>query len=323
MTTYEPWVSRFRPKTVRDCVLPQALGEVFQSYVDKGELPNLTLAGPSGTGKSSIALALCHELDLDVLKINASMYGNIDTLRTKISDFASLASFSGQRKVVFLDEADYLNPQSTMPALRSFIEDHASNVGFILTCNYPQKIIAPLLDRCPVIRFDYPKMVVGDAEKSREAVQLMVRFGKVVEGILQAEGVIYDLNMTVIMKVIRQHYPSWRKVLTVLEQYAKRGRIDSGILAQAKADVAALFGYMKKKDFPAARAWVAANADVDSATLFREVYTHGATFVKPESVPGLVVLLGDYQYKSSMVADQEINFSAFVAHCMSTLTFKE
>lgn len=308
------WSERHRPKTVADVILPADIKSIFQKMVDSKEVPvNLLLTGGSGVGKTTVSLATLEELGLDYMVINGSLDGNIDTLRNRITNFASAVSFFGGRKYVLLDEADYLT-HNTQAALRNFMEEHSTGCGFILTCNFRSKIIEPLQSRCSVINFKIPKESV---------TALAVQFMKRVVGILDVEGVTYDKK--VVSEVIKKYFPDWRRVLNELQSYSlKNGVIDEGMLSRgSNANMSALIDLMRLKKFSDARKWVGENSDLEPETLFEQFYVTAYEWLTPDSVPQLAILLGEYQYKSAFVANQEINTGAFLAHAMATLTFKE
>lgn len=290
------WVEKYRPNTIQDCILPDAMKETFQTFVNNKEIPNLLLSGGPGIGKTTVAKAMLEELDCDYIVINGSMNGNIDTLRTEIKDFASTISFAGGRKYVILDEADYLNPQSTQPALRNFMEEFSKNCGFILTCNFKNRIIEPLHSRCSNVEFKITK---------KEKAQMAAQFFKRVNNILATEEIDYDKK--VIAEVITQYFPDFRRVLNELQRYSATGKIDAGILGNNDSDVDALVSMLKAKKFDDMRKWVAYNSDVDTSSLYRQLYDKLSEHMKPAGVAQTIVTLADYQYKSAFVVDQEIN----------------
>ena len=298
------WVEKYRPRTIKDTILPDELKQTFQQFVDQDNIPNLLLSGGPGVGKTTIARAMCEQLDVDYIVINGSMNGNIDTLRTEIKDFASTISFTGNRKYVILDEADYLNPQSTQPALRNFMEEYSKNCGFILTCNFKNRIIDPLHSRCSVIEFK-----INGKDKASMASQLFKR----VKAILSDENVSYDQKT--LAELITLYFPDFRRVINELQRYSATGSIDSGILANHSSNIQDLVDILKNKKFVDMRKWIADHKDMDSAQLYRQLYDNASQYVKPQSIPQLVVTLADYQYKAAFVADHEINNVA----CMTEL----
>ena len=305
------FVEKYRPQTIEDCILPKGLKDTFKSIVLKGELPNMMFSGSAGTGKTTVARALCNELDLDYMIINGSEDGNIDTLRGKIKQFASTVSLHGGQKVVILDEADYLNPQSTQPALRGFIEEFSSNCRFILTCNFKNRIIDPLHSRCSVYEFNF------GAEHSILAGDFMKRL----QWILDQESIIYD--NAVIAELIMKYIPDWRRVLNECQRYGMSGHIDAGILVTLdETSINQLMEDLKTKNFKKMRQWVSDNMDVESTKLFRIVYDNMIKYVEPNSVPQLVLILADYSYKDSFMADHELNVVACMTEIMLVIKFK-
>ena len=304
------FVEKYRPKTIADCILPQALKDTFQSIIDGGEIPNMMFSGSAGVGKTTVARALCNELDIDYMIINGSEDGNIDTLRGKIKQFASTVSLHGGQKVVILDEADYLNPQSTQPALRGFIEEFSSNCRFILTCNFKNRIIDPLHSRCSIYEFN-----LGNKAVMAQAFMSRLQF------ILETEGIIFD--NAVIAELIMKYIPDWRRVINECQRYGMSGTIDTGVLVTlSESSVQALMEDLKTKNFKKMRKWVTDNMDVESAKLFRMVYDNMITYVQPSSIPQLVLILADYSYKDSFVADHELNVVACMTEIMSQIKFK-
>ncbi|OUW48159.1 MAG: DNA polymerase [Synechococcus sp. TMED187] len=306
------WVEKYRPKLIADCILPKDIKSTFEDIVNGGELHNMLLTGTPGTGKTTIAKALCNELGLDYLLINGSEESGIDTLRTKIKQFASSISLSGGYKVVILDEADYLNPQSTQPALRAFIEEFSANCRFILTCNFRNRIIEPLHSRCSVIEFNIPKKDMPALCK-----QFMDRCGT----ILDKEGIPYE--QPVLAELIMKHMPDWRRVLNELQRYGSSGNIDTGILVQiSDLTITELNGYLKEKNFRKMRQWVTDNMDSEPAAIFRKLYDSMDEHVEPNSIPSMVLVLADYQYKNAFVADHELNLVACLTELMTQVKFK-
>lgn len=305
------WVEKYRPKTIEDCVLPDELKTTFQKFVEKGEIPNLLLTGSAGVGKTTVARAMLEQIGADYIVINGSMNGNIDTLRNEILQFASSVSFTGSRKYVILDEADYLNANSTQPALRNFMEEFSRNCGFILTCNFRNRIIEPLHSRCSVVEFKISK-----ADLPRLAAQ----FFKRVLGILDGNGVKFD--KAVVAELIQRHLPDWRRVLNELQRYSVNGTIDTGIFANHGASAFAdLVDILKMKKFGEMRKWVGENSDMDSTTLFRKFYDTAYEKVNPKSIPELVLIIAKYQYQAAFVADHEINTAAFLTEVMMATEF--
>lgn len=306
------WVEKYRPKKIDDTILSEGLKETFRSFIQQGNIPNLLLSGPAGVGKTTVARAMLEELDADYIVINGSMNGNIDTLRNDIQQFASSMSFSGGRKYVILDEADYLNANSTQPALRNFMEEYSKNCGFILTCNFKNRIIEPLHSRCSVVEFKFTK---------DDLPRLAVQFFKRVVGILSNESITYD--KAVVAELINRHVPDWRRVLNELQRYSVNGTIDSGIFVNLQDEnFKVLINHLKDKKFTEVRKWVGENSDTDSTQLFRKFYDQAYNYVKPASIPELVVLISKYQYQAAFVADHEINMAAFLTEVMISVEFQ-
>jgi DNA polymerase III delta prime subunit len=305
------WVEKYRPKIVSETILPESLKLTFQKIVDGGELPNMLFTGTAGLGKTTVARALCNELGCDFILINGSEEGNIDTLRTKIKQFASSVSLQGGYKVVILDEADYLNPQSTQPALRGFIEEFSNNCRFILTCNFKNRIIEPLHSRCGVYEFNTSK---------KSMIELCESFMARCKTILDNEKIEYDDKP--LAELIIKFAPDWRRVLNELQRYSINGRIDSGIVANLQdKNFDDLFSHLKNKNFKSMRSWVVNNIDTDASAIFRAIYDRMSDKVTPQSIPQLVLLLADYQYKNAFVADHELNVVACLTEVMSDVQF--
>ena len=307
------WVEKYRPKKVSETILPDELKQTFQNIVDGGEILNMMFTGTAGTGKTTVARAICEELDLDYIVINGSEEGNIDTLRGKIKQFASSVSLSGGYKVVILDEADYLNPQSTQPALRGFIEEFSNNCRFIMTCNFENKIIAPLHSRCSKYAFNFDKKTM---------TSLCGGFMQRLQGILQEEGVEFDNN--VVANVIMKHAPDWRRVLNESQKGSMSGTLNvpNSVSADISDTYTQLFSAIRDKNFKKMRSWVVNNIDVEPATIFRGVYDKMYDFVAPNSIPQLVLILADYQYKNAFVADHELNLVACMTEVMASVEIK-
>jgi DNA polymerase III delta prime subunit len=304
------WTEKYRPRTVEDCILPERLKTVFQQYVNQKEMPNLLLAGGAGVGKTTIAKAMCNEIGCDYMIINGSDENGVDTIRVKIKNYASSVSLSGGRKVIILDEADYLTPNA-QAILRNAIEEFASNCSFIFTCNYKSKIIEPLHSRCAVIEFGL---------KNGEKQKMAAAFFKRITHILDTEKVDYDEK--VIAEVVKKHFPDFRRVINELQRYSKLGKIDVGILSQiGDISITQIVKHLKEKDFTSIRKW-AATTDIDSTTFFRKLYDALYDIAKPQSIPQAVIILADYQYKQAFVADQEINLVACLTEIMANVEFK-
>ena len=301
------WTEKYRPRTIADCILPKDIKKTFQAFIDSGTIPNLLLTGTQGTGKTTAAKAMCEQLQCDYIVINGSMNGGIDTLRNEIQQFASTMSFSGGRKMVILDEADYLNAQSTQPALRNFMEEFSKNCGFILTCNFKSRIIEPLHSRCSIVEFKIPP---------KEKPLLASEFYKRVLNILEKEQV--ESNRNVVGELIARHFPDWRRVLNELQRYSVSGKIDSGILVNLSDEhFTQLITILKDRRFNDMRKWVAESNDIEPAVLFRKIYDSLSVILKGTSIPQAILILADYQYKAAFVADQEINLVACLSQLMA------
>lgn len=305
------WVEKYRPKTIEDTILPAELKATFQQFVYQGNIPNLILSGTAGVGKTTVARAMLEQLECDYIIVNGSMNGNIDTLRNEILSFASTVSLSGGRKYVILDEADYLNANSTQPALRNFMEEFSRNCGFILTCNFKNRIIEPLHSRCSIIDFKIPKSACA---------KLAAQFFKRVEKILGGEGVDYD--PAVVAEVVQKYFPDWRRVLNELQRYSATGKIDSGILTNmTETSIKELIGLIKEKNITEARKWIKNNIDTDINALFTDFYENSNQFFKPRYIPSLILTIAKYQYQNAFAANTEINFAAFVVEVMMEAEF--
>ena len=306
------WVEKYRPAKISECVLTDDLKKTFQQFVDDGHIPNLLLSGGAGVGKTTVAKAMLDEIGATYMLINGSEESGIDVLRNKIKNFASTVSMDGNRKFVILDEADYLNPQSTQPALRGFIEEFHKNCGFILTCNFKNRIIEPLHSRCSGVVFNIP---------NSSKPKLAGEFYKRVQDILLAENVQYQPK--VVQELVMKHFPDWRRVLNELQRYSASGMIDTGILVNiSESNMKELTTHLKAKDFKSIRSWVANNLDNDPSQLYRKIYDTLYDSVQPQTIPHIVMAVADYQYKSAFVADQEINMQAFMIEIMSQVQFK-
>lgn len=305
------WVEKYRPKNINDCTLPQSLKQQFHDVVASGELPNMLFTGTAGLGKTTVAKALCHELGLDYILINGSEEGNIDTLRGKIKQFASSVSLQGGYKVVILDEADYLNAQSTQPALRGFIEEFANNCRFILTCNFKNRIIEPLHSRCGVYEFNTSK---------KDLPALAQRFYSRLLYILRNEGIKHDEKSPV--ELVMKYAPDWRRVLNEAQRLSSSGTLVMTASASDSASFGELAKILKDKDFKKMRHWVVNSMDIDATAIFRGIYDSMNEYVAPQSIPQLVLILADYQYKNAFVADHELNVVACMTEIMANVEFK-
>jgi DNA polymerase III delta prime subunit len=300
------FVEKYRPKTVADCILPDRIKKVFQEYVDSGNIPNLMLTGSAGVGKTTVARAMCEQLGINHLFINSSEERGIDMLRTRIKSYASTVSLTGGRKVIILDEADYLTPEA-QAGLRGAIEEYSSNCTFIFTCNFKSRLIDALHSRCSVVDFS-----LRQDEKPKMAMQLFKRLSN----ILEKENITYD--KTVLQQIVGKYFPDYRRTLNELQRYSSSGTIDVGTLAQISdvRKISELVGFLKEGNFGEMRKWVVANSDIEPARIYRRIYDSLFEFFKPESIPQAVVIIGKYQYQSSFVADQEINLVACLTEMM-------
>jgi DNA polymerase III delta prime subunit len=307
------WVEKYRPQKIDDCVLPADLKKTFHDYISQGELPTFLFSGTAGVGKTTVAKALCNEIGAEYIMINGSDEGrSIDVLRTTIKSFASTVSLTDAKKVIIIDEADYMNAQSVQPALRSFIEEFSNNCRFIFTCNFKNRIIEPLHSRCAVVEFKID---------SKDKQEIAASFFKRVTQILKNENVEFDAK--VVAEVITKHFPDYRRILNELQRYSVSGKIDSGILVNmSEESFKSLINLMKDKNFTEVRKWVAKNSDSDAATLFRELYDTATNHIDANSIPQLVLILADYQYKAAFVADQELNIMAALTEVMGNCKFK-
>lgn len=306
------WVEKFRPSSIDECVLPVEIKKVFQNIVDTGEVPNLLLTGTSGIGKTTVAKALCNQLGCDWLMINGSNEGRmIDTLRTTITNYASTVSFSGGKKIIIIDEADYMNKDSVQPAMRGLIEEFSNNCRFFFTCNYKNKILPALQSRCSVIDFRI---------KREDKPELAQKFSEIAMKLLDSENIKYKPD--VVAKLVVRYFPDFRRVLNELQNNAVSGQIDASILeASSNENFNQLIGFLKEKDFTQMRKWVAQNIDNDHVGLYRQVYDSLFLNIKKQSIPDAVLIIADYSYKSAFVADQEINMVACLTELMMNSEF--
>ena len=309
------WVEKYRPRKIKDCILTESLKETFSEFLKQGEIPNLLLSGSAGTGKTTVARALCEEMGADYIIINGSDEGRqIDTLRHKIKNFASTVSLTEQskHKVVIVDEADYMNAESVQPALRNFIETFYKNCRFIFTCNYKMKIIPALHSRCTVIDF-----AIKNGQKVKTAKALMTRLS----GVLKDEKIEFDPK--VLAELIQKHYPDFRRTINELQRYSVRGKIDSGVLFNlSESNTKELMASLKGKKFNDMRKWVINNLDKEPSSLFSTIYNNLYEALEPKSVPQAVLIIAGYQYKAAFVADHEINMVACLTEIMANCNFK-
>ena len=311
METYL-WVEKYRPRSISECILPEDLKNTFSEFVKDKHIPNLILCGSAGVGKTTVAKAMLDEIGATSMMINGSEESGIDVLRTKIKNFASTVSLEGGRKYIILDEADYLNPQSTQPALRGFMEEFHKNCGFILTCNFKNRLIDPLHSRCSVVDF-----VIPNSQKPSLAKSF---FGRV-QSILKDESIEFDPR--VVAELINKHFPDWRRTLNELQRYSTSGKIDAGILVNlSEVNINELMQSLKKNEFTNVRKWIVENLDNDPVRIFRRLYDNLYDNIDHRTLPHAVLALADYQYKSAFVADQEINLLACLSEIMAQCKFK-
>jgi len=305
------WVEKYRPATIEETILPNRLKQTFQKIVESGKMPNMLLTGTAGLGKTTVAKALCNELGYDWILINGSDEGRqIDTLRDKIKRFATTVSLTGSMKVVIIDEADYLNQQSFQPGLRAFIEEFSNNCRFVLTCNFKNRIIEPLHSRCSVYEFNTTR---------KEMATLAAQFMKRAQYILQQEGIEYDQKA--VADLIMQHAPDWRRILNELQRTSMSGSVTVHTVTSQPTKFSELFSYLKDKDFKKMRQWVSNNIDTDSSSIIRGIYDEMSERVDKSTIPTLILILAEYQYKAAFVADVEINTVAMMTEIMSNVKF--
>jgi DNA polymerase III delta prime subunit len=307
------WVEKYRPQKIDDCILPESLKKTFKDYIAQGELPHFLLCGTAGVGKTTVAKALCNEIGAEYVILNGSdTGGHIDTLRTTIKGFATSVSLTDAKKVIILDEADYLQANSTQPALRNYMEEFSANCRFIFTANYKNRIIEPIHSRCAVIEFKID---------SKEKQEIAAAFFKRATAILKQENVEFDPK--VVAELVTKHFPDYRRILNELQRYSVSGKIDSGILVNmSQESFKGLIKLMKDKDFTEVRKWVAKNSDADTTAVFRELYDTASANMDANSIPPMILILADYQYKAAFVADHELNIMAALTEIMAQCKFK-
>lgn len=305
------WVEKYRPNLISDCILPKRIKDTFQEYVNKGEIPNLLLTGTAGTGKTTVAKAMCNELGCDHIIINCSDDSGIDTLRSKIRGYASSVSLSGGSKVIIMDEFDYANANSLQPALRGAIEEFASNCSFVFTCNFKHRIIEPLHSRCATIDFRLNK---------DEKVEMAKAFMNRICYILDTENITYKKQ--VVGALIMKYFPDYRKTINELQRYSVSGTIDEGILASVMdVDLTALVEHLRVKDYTKVNKWVKANTDGDPNRIFSRIYEAVNQYLKPQTIPEVIVILAKYQYQAAFVSNPELNLLACLVEIMITAEF--
>jgi len=307
------WVEKYRPRTLSECILPQSILQTLEGIKSMSDTPNLLLAGKPGTGKTTVARALAADLGMDTLVINASDENGIDVLRTKLKEYASSMSLDGKRKMIILDEADYLNPQSTQPALRSFMEEFSSTTVFVLTCNHSNRIIAPLHSRCSVVNFSIPKA---------ERANMMAQFAKRSLEILDTEQITYDKAL--VLEVLRLYFPDFRRTLNELQRFSSTGTLQSEILAQiSDKDILTLMKALSSANFVAVRKWISEHEDTDEAAFYRMLSESVPKYVKPDELPSIILTMADYSYRSAFAADKSLNMLACLIEIMSHIRIVE
>ena len=306
------WVEKYRPTSIDACILPNSLKDSFSEFVKNKHIPNLILSGGPGIGKTTVAKAMVEQIGATWMMINGSEESGIDVLRTKIKNFASTVSLEGGRKYIILDEADYLNPQSTQPALRGFMEEFHKNCGFILTCNYKNRLIEPLHSRCSVVDF-----IIAKGDKPKLASDFFNR----VKMILSDENVKFDRK--VVAELLNKYFPDWRRILNELQRYSASGQIDAGILVNlSEVNINELMVALKRQEFTNVRKWIVNNLDNDPVRIYRRIYDSLYDNIDKSTIPHAVVILAEYSYKSAFVADQEINLLACFTEIMAQVKFK-
>lgn len=300
------WTEKYRPRRVKETILPEQTKKIFQEFVDKKNVQNLLLTGTAGTGKTTVAKAMLDEIGADYLIINGSLNMDKATLKNDIANFASTMSFVGGRKYVILDEADYLNITHVQPGLRNFMEEYSGNCGFIFTCNFPNKIMDAIKSRCAVIDFK-----ITNQDKTKLAGQFHKRCCE----ILKAENVEFD--PAVVAEVIKKFFPDNRKVLGELQKYSQLGKIDTGILASVRdSSVKEVIKFMQEKDFTSIRKWCAENSDISSDELFSSLYKLILESMTPVGAAQATIILAKYQEYSKGCSNLEINNCACLTEIM-------
>ena len=306
------WCEKYRPNNIDNCILPESIKSTFQNYIQQGQIPHLLLSGTAGVGKTTVAKALCNEIGAEYIILNGSDEGRrIDEFRAAISGFASSVSLTDSKKVIILDESDFLNAESVQPFLRNYMEEFSSNVRFIFTCNFKNRIIEPLHSRCATIDFKIDP---------KDKQDMAAKFFKRATNILKQENIEFDPK--VVAELVTKHFPDYRRVLNELQRYSVAGKIDSGIFVNVSADsYKELIRGLKDKDFTSVRKWIA-SSDTDAPSLFRHLYDNAINILDASSIPQLIIIIGDYQFKSAFVADQEINTMSAMVEIMSSCKFK-
>lgn len=305
------WVSKYSPSTVDECILPAQTKQQAEGIVDSGQLPNMLFHGPAGTGKTALAQAMANDLGYETIMINGSNEGRLlETLRVKIQDFASSVSFEGKRKLVIIDEGDYIPADTVQPALRNFIEQFSNNCSFVFTCNFPNRLLPAIRSRCVNVSFTMP---------SEERATIAACMLHKACDILDEEGIEY--NKSAVASVIKNYFPDFRRAINELQGYSKSGEIDTGILSAIQSQYSEVLEHVRQRDFRNMRYWVGSQSSIDINELARVIYDNLYDYFERESIPQVVLHLADYQYKSAFVADQEINIVAMLTHIMMDAKF--
>lgn len=311
MADHYLWSEKYRPQSLSECVLPERLRSLFQEQLNKDGLTNMILSGSAGVGKTTVARALCNDLNAEVLQINGSDESGIDTVRTKIVQFASSFSMQGSRKYVLIDEADYLNPNSAQPALRGVIEEFAKSTGFLFTVNFPYKLIDPLHSRCPVVSFTYT---------AAEAVELKKDIFRRTARILKDEGVTFDKQM--VGQAVLRSFPDFRRLLNTLQRAVKDGAlVESLLVRDGDAEFGDLWEALRKKNYKAMRTWVAQHEDIEDGMIVRSVQDWIERHAKLSCAPATLIRLADYQSRAPFAADRQVHWSACFVELMTDLEF--
>lgn len=304
------WVEKYRPKTIKDCILKSNTKKEFQSILKEGKIPNLLFYGPPGTGKTTAARALCNELDTDYIIVNASNERGLDVIREHITSFASTVSMSGNGKCFILDEADYLLP-ATQAALRNASEEFSKSCSFIMTANYPNRIISALHSRFVGVDFNTDK---------QEMESMQAQFFMRITDILKNENVEY--NESVLVPIIQKYFPDNRKILGTLQQYGRHGKIDEGVLMQLEeVSLDKLIEAIKIRKFKHIVQWAEDNKDNDTSSMYERIYKTLKEWVKPDSIPDVILILEEYQKSDSIVPSKELHLVALCTEIMTTAEF--
>jgi len=306
------FVTKYAPQTVEECILPEEIKRTFIDFRNEKKIPNLILHGTSGIGKTSVILALAQELKMDFMKINGSNEGrSIDTVRNKINSYASTVSLSSTgKKILLIDEADNLTFDA-QKALLGIIEQTQNNCVYIFTCNYVNKLLPAIHSRASSIYFKIPV---------KERPKLASQFFERLISILNKEEIKYDKK--VLVELVQKYFPDFRRTLNELQRYTSSGELEiSALVANINSNVFQLISYMKDYNFNEVRKWSAINSNDNMSIIFRQLYEEIPKVLVPSTIPSLIILLAEYQYKSNFVIDQEINLVACLIEIMSECKF--